>query len=225
MQIVSLCYMENTPLAAKTLAGTLEMHGWTQSDLAEKSGIHRPTVSLHITGSRPMRDDHLAAYIAVLDKYEQSQLVSAWLQDTLPSAALENILDSTTQRLREEVRTWSPDITPQQQSMLHYWADKIAADPELAEIFHSLSRKAGWHPSSLTQHDTTPQILPEPCPPSAPTATSTAPSQTSPQIPNTPANVVKLPPPPVMSTLMHDSLTPPQKPQKPTHKPSNSKPA
>jgi transcriptional regulator with XRE-family HTH domain len=153
--------MENTPLAAKTLAGTLEMHGWTQSDLAEKSGIHRPTVSLHITGSRPMRDDHLAAYIAVLDKYEQSQLVSAWLQDTLPSAALENILDSTTQRLREEVRTWSPDITPQQQSMLHYWADKIAADPELAEIFHSLSRKAGWHPSSLNlAHPLRPLPLP-----------------------------------------------------------------
>jgi len=150
MKFVSKCVMETTPRAAKILTGALEMHGWNQSDLAKLCGIARTQISFHITGERPIRDDHLAAYITALDKYEQSQLVAAWLQDTLPPAALENVLDSTSHTLREEVRTWSPDLTPEQQHMLQFWAAKIAADPELAGIFRSITRKAGWEPIHQT---------------------------------------------------------------------------
>lgn len=122
------------------------MHGWQQSQLASASGIAAPTLSAQLNGTRVIRDDHLAAYITALDKYEQSQLVAAWLQDTLPAAALENVLDSTTNSLREEVRTWSPALSAEQHSMLHFWSEKLAADPELADIFRSLTRKAGWNP-------------------------------------------------------------------------------
>lgn len=147
--------MENTPLASHVLSGVLKMHSWDQNELAKQSGISRAVVSFHLTGSRPIRDDHLAAYITALDKYEQSQLVAAWLQDTLPAAALENVLDSTSNTLREDVRTWSPDLTPEQQHMLQFWAAKIAADPELAGIFRSITRKAGWEPAPIIQHPAT----------------------------------------------------------------------
>jgi len=136
--------MNATPLSAKVLAGAILMHGWNQSDLAKLSGIAIPTVSHHINGQRVIRDDHLALYITALDKAEQSMLVSAWLQDTLPAAAAGNVLDSTSNTLREEIRTWRPGLSDEQKSMLDWWAAKLAADDELAQIFHAITRKAGW---------------------------------------------------------------------------------
>lgn len=209
--------MNTTSRAAKVLAGALKMHGWNQSDLAKRSGIAIPTVSHHLTGLRVIRDDHLALYITALDKAEQSRLVSAWLQDTLPLEAVQNVLDIDSNTVREEVRAWRPGLTAEQISMIDWWAAKLADDDELARIFHAITRKAGWHTSALpeiTQHESTLPSNTPPCPPSAPAAVSTSPSHTSPSRQTTPANIVKLPPPPVLSTLLHDSLTPPTSPLK-----------
>lgn len=136
--------MNTTPLAAKILAGAISMHGWQQSDLASKAGIAAQTLSAHLNGSRPIRDDHLALYAGVLDKAEQSMLVSAWLQDTLPDIAAKNVLDAQSNTLREEVRTWRPGLNAEQLSMLDWWVAKLAADSELDHIFRAITRKAGW---------------------------------------------------------------------------------
>ena len=120
------------------------MHGWNQSELADKCGIARPTVSHHLGGMRTIRDDHLALYAGVLDKAEQSMLVSAWLQDTLPEVAAKNILEGQSNTLREEVRTWRPGLNAEQLSMLDWWMAKLAADSELDSIFRAITRKAGW---------------------------------------------------------------------------------
>jgi transcriptional regulator with XRE-family HTH domain len=138
--------MNTTPRTAKVLAEALKVHGWEQIDLAKKSGVNRATISLHLNGSRPIRDDHLALYITALDKAEQTRLVSAWLQDTLPAKAAQNVLDNASQSVSEEVRAWRPGLTSKQSDMINWWAAKFAADDELARIFEAITSKEGWTP-------------------------------------------------------------------------------
>ena len=120
------------------------MHGWSQTELANATNIAITTLCAHLAGRRPIRDDHLALYIVPLDNAEKVMLLSAWLQDTLPLEAQEIVLSNHTGTVREEVQTWRPGISPEQQSMLRFWADKLAADDELDSIFAAISRKAGW---------------------------------------------------------------------------------
>jgi transcriptional regulator with XRE-family HTH domain len=138
--------METTPKAAKMLSNCLMMHNWTQSDLAKAASIAIPTVSHHITGNRPIRDDHLAAYLPCLDAPEQRDLLAAWLQDVLPQSVQERVLEPTSNRLNEAVTTFTLGLTIEQQSMLRFWAQKLAADDELDHIFAAITRKAGWRP-------------------------------------------------------------------------------
>ena len=149
-QNIASCKMETTPKTSKILAAALLGHGWEQNDLARESGINRATISMHLSGLRPIRDDHLALYITALDKAEQSRLVSAWLQDTLPPAAAQNVLESASNLVREEVRTWRPGLTSEQADMIDFWVAKLVEDDELASIFGAITRKSGWQPYSLT---------------------------------------------------------------------------
>ncbi len=146
---VASCKMETTPKTSKILAAALLGHGWEQNDLARESGINRATISMHLSGLRPIRDDHLALYITALDKSEQSHLVSAWLQDALPAEVIANVLDSTTHSVREEVRAWRPGLTSEQSEMMDWWAAKLAEDDELARIFQAITSKVGWQPTPI----------------------------------------------------------------------------
>jgi len=130
------------------------MHGWEQNDLARLTGINRTQISFHLNGSRPVRDDHLALYITALDKAERILLVSAWLQDTLPPDAVQDVLDSASKSVREEVRAWRPGLTSEQADMIDWWAAKLAEDDELARIFEAITRKTGW---TTTPHPATDQ--------------------------------------------------------------------
>jgi transcriptional regulator with XRE-family HTH domain len=136
--------MESTPQAAKVLANAMFLHNWDQSDLAKQSGLSRPTVSLHLNCTRPVRDDHLTAYCTALDRAEQTMLVAAWLRDTLPAEAQENVLTSKATVLREEVRNWRPSLDAEQRQMIQWWEQKLASDPELDQIFRAITKKAGW---------------------------------------------------------------------------------
>lgn len=141
--------METTPRTVKILSAALQMHGWEQNDLARLTGINRTQISFHLNGSRPVRDDHLAAYITALAKAEQSRLVSAWLQDTLPAEVIANVLDITSNSVREEVRAWRPGLTSEQMDMLDFWAAKFTEDDELARIFRAITIKGGWQPDPI----------------------------------------------------------------------------
>lgn len=58
----------------------------------------------------------------------------------------ERVLEPTGNRLQEAVITFSLGLTLEQQSMLHFWAKKLASDDELDHIFAAITRKAGWKP-------------------------------------------------------------------------------
>lgn len=136
--------MPLTPQAAKVLSNALVLHHWQQADLARACGLDRTQVNLHINGARVIRDDHLAAYCTALDRTEQAQLVAAWLRDTLPATAQDAVLSDSGDRIREDVAQWQPGLDDEQRQMLHWWAQKLAVDRELDEVFRVLTRRAGW---------------------------------------------------------------------------------
>lgn len=138
--------MEATPRSAKVLSAALESHGWQQSDLADKAGIARPTVSHHLTGARVIRDDHLVAYCDALDRYERPILVAAWLRDTLSEPAQADVLDPHSSKLNEAARTWSAKLTDEQKDQLDFWASILSTDTEIADVFSTITRRAGWQP-------------------------------------------------------------------------------
>lgn len=138
--------METTHRAAKVLENCLLMHEWTQTEFAARSSTSITTICAQLAHRRPIRDDHLAAYLPCLDVSEQRQLLAAWLQDVLPQSVQERVLEPTGNRLQEEVTTFALGLTHEQQSMLRFWAEKLAADDELDHIFAAITRKAGWKP-------------------------------------------------------------------------------
>jgi hypothetical protein len=106
--------------------------------------LARTQVSLHVTGERPIRDDHLAAYCQALDKPEKSALIAAWLRDLLDARSQEEVLEPTSNRIGEESRAWRPQLDADLGPMLDWWSKELACDRELADIFRGISRKAGF---------------------------------------------------------------------------------
>jgi hypothetical protein len=144
VNFVILSIMSTTPQASKALNSALLMHGWDQLSLAKACGLHNSVVSLHLSGKRPIRDDHLAAYCTAIDRTEQVQLVAAWIRDTLPESAQAAVLDPGGNRLADDVVEWRPGLDPEQQAMIAWWTTKLATDRELDHIFRAITRKAGF---------------------------------------------------------------------------------
>jgi hypothetical protein len=54
-------------LSSQQLFRILDLRGWNERSLAERSGIVPSVVSAHLSGQRPIRPHHLAAYLSVPD--------------------------------------------------------------------------------------------------------------------------------------------------------------
>src|SRR2546423_1292754 len=67
-------------LASQLLYRLLDWRKWNELKLAEVSGILPSVISAHLSGQRPIRPQHLAAYLRVLDRQEHGALLAAWLQ-------------------------------------------------------------------------------------------------------------------------------------------------
>jgi hypothetical protein len=122
-------------LTSPLLCRILDGRKWNEHKLAEVSGILPSVISAHLSGQRPIRPQHLAAYLRVLDGQERGALLDAWLQDNVNREAIANLLDGTqtdSMRSAEENR----------RRMLDWWAMAIARDSRLAKIFHRFRSKA-----------------------------------------------------------------------------------
>lgn len=129
-------------LASQLLCRLLDWRKWNELKLAEASGILPSVISAHLSGQRPIRPQHLAAYLRVLDRPERGALLDAWLQDNVNREAIANLLDGTktdSMRSVEENRC----------RMLDWWAMAIARDSRLAKIFHRFRGKAAKFPLEL----------------------------------------------------------------------------
>jgi transcriptional regulator with XRE-family HTH domain len=129
-------------LSSQELSRILNLRGWSERKLAERSGIVPSVVSAHLSGKQMIRSHHLAAYLRVLNRQERAVLLGAWLRDNLDHELVADLLDGT--------KTDSmPTLEENQRRMLDWWATAIARDSKLAKIFSHLTTKAGFKFPSL----------------------------------------------------------------------------
>ena len=129
-------------LASQLLCRLLDWRKWNELKLAEVSGVLPSVISTHLSGQRPIRPQHLAAYLRVLDRQERGALLDAWLQDNVNREAIANLLDGTkTDSMRSDEEN--------RRRMLDWWAMAIARDSRLANIFRRFRSKAAKLPLEL----------------------------------------------------------------------------
>jgi hypothetical protein len=134
--------MVHNKLASQLLYRLLDWRKWDELKLAEVSGILPSVISAHLSGQRPIRPQHLTAYLRVLDRQERSALLDAWLQDNVNREAIANLLDGTkTDSMRS--------VAENRRRMLDWWAMAIARDSRLAKIFGRFRGKAANLPLEL----------------------------------------------------------------------------
>jgi hypothetical protein len=123
-------------LSSPFLDRLLHLRGWMELNLAETSGILPSVVSAHLCGKRPIRPQHLAAYLRILDRQERVAFLHAWLRDNVDHDVIANLLEGT--------KTDSMPSTEENQCrMLDWWATAIVRDSTFAKIFGRFSTKAG----------------------------------------------------------------------------------
>src|SRR5205814_4682471 len=124
-------------LASQLLYRLLDWRKWNELKLSEVSGILPSVMSAHLSGQRPIRPRHLAAYLRVLDRPERSALLDAWLQDNVDCEVIANLLDGTkTDSMRS--------VEENRSRMLDWWATAVARDSKVAKIFRPFSTKAAF---------------------------------------------------------------------------------
>jgi hypothetical protein len=129
-------------LSSQLLFRLLQLRDWSELKLAGHSGIARSVVSAHLSGQRPIRPHHLAAYLRVFDRHERAALLSTWLRDNLDQELIADLLEGT--------KTDSMSaLEDNQRRMLDWWATAISRDSKLAKTFSHLTAKAGFKFPSL----------------------------------------------------------------------------
>jgi hypothetical protein len=124
-------------LASQLLHRLLDWRKWNELKLAEVSGILPSVISAHLSGQRPIRPQHLAAYLRVLDRQERSALLDAWLQDNVGHEVIANLLEGTkTDSMRS--------VEANRSRMLDWWAMAIVRDSKIAKIFRRFRTKAAF---------------------------------------------------------------------------------
>jgi hypothetical protein len=113
----------------------LDWRKWDELKLADVAGILPSVISAHLSGQRPIRPQHLAAYLRVLDRQERSAFLYAWLQDNVNHEAITNLLEGTRTN-----SMWS--VEENRRRMLDWWATAIAQDFKFAKIFRRFRSKA-----------------------------------------------------------------------------------
>jgi hypothetical protein len=132
-----------TPQTLLTLASIMEENTWTQQDLSDSTGFTRSTIGHHLTATRPIRDEHIVAYIKAVPEADRTRLFAAWLRDLLavhPELS-ETLLDSARTRISTETANWSPELTPEQRNWLTYWEHQMRIDPGAADFMELITQR------------------------------------------------------------------------------------
>lgn len=136
----------DTPLTARQLSEIVSELEWSQQDLESRSKIVRTTISTHLSGKRPIRDEHLAAYIAAVPGPDKIRLLAAWITDVLKEDDRSEVLTLDQSHLAEDVASWLPPLNDTQRSALQWLADAMVKDRELDDWILSLLQRLGFVP-------------------------------------------------------------------------------
>ena len=136
----------DTPLTARHLKEIATDLEWTQQDIQVKTGIDRTVVSNHLSGKRPIRDEHLADYIRVVPGIDKLRLLTAWIRDVMHEDDLSTLLNADEARLAQEASTWLPPLTDEQRDSLQWLAGEMIKDRDLDDWTRTTIRRLGYKP-------------------------------------------------------------------------------
>jgi len=128
------------------IAAALDARGWSETKLAEESGVARATISHHFRGARKIRSNHLKQYLALLNHQERRELVVAWLRDNLAPELLQDVLNKAGDDLSSAVKEFVPALKDEDRRALAWLSRQIARDGELSEWLLKRQRWIGYHP-------------------------------------------------------------------------------
>lgn len=132
---------QKTPLTALYLSKLCEQI--TQNQVVKLSRLPQSVVSAHCAGTRSIRDNHIDSYLNAVPTSERKQLLATWIKDVIEPALQEGLITADN-RLNESVVSWQPNLDPEVQRKLSWWAQKLTDDPELLQIFNGITYKAGY---------------------------------------------------------------------------------
>ncbi len=138
----------HTPLTARHLKDIAESLEWTQMDIHNRTGIDRTYVSSHLAGKRPIRDEHLAAYVRMVPGVDKIRLLIAWIRDVFHPDDQPQLLGSDDARLAEEAATWLPPLNDTQTEALKWLAGEMIKDNELDVWMQGMLRTLGFKPDA-----------------------------------------------------------------------------
>lgn len=138
----------STPLTARHLTEIATDLEWTHARLAEKSGIERTVVTNHLSGERPIRDTHIAAYISAVPGIDKLRLLIVWIRDVFETDDLTYLLGADDAKLKEEAATWLPALADDQRHAVQWLSGEMIKDRELNEWLLSLIRRLGYKPEN-----------------------------------------------------------------------------
>jgi hypothetical protein len=134
-----------TPLSAKVLKQIITELGWDQSEIAMRVKLARPQISCHLSGARPIRDDHLSKYMRVLPQAESVRLLAAWMQDVFDAKILMALNNG-----KEWGEVARQKIIPGKgvDAALIWWGEQMLRDREMETMFLALSARLGFNQES-----------------------------------------------------------------------------
>lgn len=131
-----------TPQTVRVLNAIMTENHWTQQDLANTTGLLRSTIGHHLIEGRPVRDEHLVAYLAVVPQLDRPRLFAAWIHDLLVDRPeIFHELSDASSRIQNGVKQWSPELTSEQRQSLEFWDHKLRTDAEAARYFDMFTRR------------------------------------------------------------------------------------
>lgn len=136
-----------TPLTSRHLREIASSLDWTQHEIAARTGIVQSTVARHLTGHRPIRDEHLSAYVRIVPGVDKTRLLTAWIRDVFHEDDLPQLLGADDASLAEEASTWLPPLNTEQSSALQWLAAEMIKDRELDAWMLGMLRSLGYKPS------------------------------------------------------------------------------
>ena len=191
-------------LFKNTLAEALTSQKINATQFADLVGINRSQASKFLTGPDLPKAETLVSMCQHLPQSTALNLAKSWVYERVGPAIASQIL-ATHENAAATPLQAALDVLPGELREAFVILITTARDDmdfsgsmvRLAEFLRPAENKESLSPDKATRSSST-----QPCVTSAPLP-ATSPTTPAPQIP---ANIVPLPPPPVLGTLLHDTL-------------------
>lgn len=123
--------MSNVSAALST---ALSSPPWSQTKLAQLSGIDRGMLNRYVRGTAPLGAENLVALLKVLSPPHNSALLAGYLRDAIPSGSEALVAILTNATISETPPTLPEDLDPKLRDAIMFLARKAMVHTEIRDM-------------------------------------------------------------------------------------------